>query len=265
MAMAGEFVTESTERADCEDRDAMPLRRVREAIGDDLHVLAALHDRELGQELLSCLRQSHFPATMALANGSDRSQEAAALFAEAIAGIGEAPPARLLDELSADYAAIYLNHAYQVSPCESVWLDPEGLALQDATFRIRAWYRRFGLTVKNWRTRSDDHLVAQLHFIGTLFHRPGDVELAEIARFMDEHLLRWLSMFAAKVAQRCETQFYAGAALLTSAYCEDIRDLLADVVGEPRPSPEEIEKRMKPGRETEAVPIVFHPGSGPSW
>lgn len=243
----------------------MLLRRIRDAIGDDLRILAALHDRELGEELLSCLRQGDFPATLALSNGSDRVQEAAALFSEAMAGIGEAPPARVLDELSADYAAIYLNHAYQVSPCESVWLDPEGLALQDATFQTRAWYRQYGLAVENWRVRSDDHLVAQLHFIGTLSHRSGDADLAEIARFMDEHLLRWLPAFASEVVRRCETQFYAGAALLTSAYCEELRDLLAEVIGEPRPSSEEIEKRMKPGHEAKPVPMVFHPGTGPSW
>ena len=244
----------------------MLLRRVRDAIGDDLLTLAAIHDRELGEELLCHLRQTDFPAHLGFSSGSDRVQEAAALFSEAIAGIGDAPSARVLDELSADYAALYLNHTYQVSPCESVWVDLEGLALQDATFQTRAWYRRFGLEVENWRVRSDDHLVAQLHFIGTLFHRSGEeADLAEIARFMDEHLLRWLPRFASKAAQRCETQFYAGAALLTSAYCEDIRDLLAELVGEPRPSSEEIEKRMKPGQETKAVPMVFHPGAGPSW
>ncbi len=263
--MAGELVAEKKSGADFEHQDALLLRHVCVAIGDDLHILAALHDRELGEELLSYLRQSGFPATLGLSNGSDRLREAAALFSEAIAGIGETPSARVLDELSADYAAIYLNHAYQVSPCESVWVDPEGLALQDATFQTRGWYRRFGLAVENWRVRSDDHLVAQLHFVGTLFHRPAEANLAEIARFMDEHLLRWLSSFACKVAQRCETQFYAGAALLTSAYCEDVRDFLAEIVGESRPSSEEIEKRMQPGQEIKAVPMVFHPGNGPSW
>ncbi len=263
--MAGELVAETTTGTDRDEQDAVLLRRACAAIGDDLHILAALHDRELGEELISYLRQIGFPATLGLSNGSERLREAVALFGEAIAGIADVPSAGVLDELAADYAGIYLNHAYRVSPCESVWVDPEGLALQDATFQTRAWYRRFGLAVENWRVRSDDHLVAQLHFIATLFQRPGEADLAEIARFMDEHLLRWLSSFASKVAQHCETQFYAAAALLTSAYCEYVRDLLAEILGEPRPTPEEIDKRMQPGQEIKAVPMVFHPGAGPSW
>lgn len=245
--------------------DAALLESVCGAIADDLHVLAALHDREASLDLLVFLRDIEFPRHMALAVVSDRVREAATLFSNALDSLNESPGKQALDELAADYAAIYLNNACHASPCESVWVDLEGLALQEATFQIRSWYRHFGLVVENWRKRSDDHLVAQLHFVELLLRRANDVDVKEIARFMDEHLLRWLPAFSARVAGRCATQFYAGAALLTAAYCEDVRDLLAEIVGEPRPSAEEIEKRMKPKQDTKAVPVVFHPGTAPSW
>ncbi|NIO42018.1 MAG: dehydrogenase, partial [Burkholderiales bacterium] len=184
---------------------------------------------------------------------------------EALDLIDAEPEQWVFDELAADYAAIYLNHKYLASPCESVWIDPEGLALQVATFQIRSWYRRYGLRVENWRTRSDDHLVAQLHFLEILFGRIDECEIGEIGRFMDEHLLRWLPNFAARVAERCATRFYAGAGLLTASYCEAVRDLIAEITGEPRPSAEEIEQRMNPKTQNEAVPIAFHPGLKPSW
>ena len=241
------------------------LSKVRNSVADDLRVLAVLHDREAGLDLIAYLCDTDFPAAMHLANTSDRFGEGATLLAESLAAMGDAPEAWVLDELAADYAAIYLNHRYRASPCESVWLDLEGLALQDATFQIRSWYQRFGLAVKNWRTRSDDHLVAQLHFLEILLRRCDGVDIAEIARFMDEHLLRWLPRFASRVAERCATQFYAGAALLTASYCEDVRDLLAEINGEARPTAEEIEERMKPKAEVKAVPLVFHPGMKPSW
>lgn len=241
------------------------LQRVRNAVADDLRVLAALHDREAGSELLAYLRDSDFPAAMHLGNLSDGFGEGATLLNESLAAMGDAPEAWVLEELAADYAAIYLNHRYRASPCESVWLDLEGLALQDATFQIRSWYQRFDLAVENWRTRSDDHLVAQLHFLEILLRRCDDIDIGEIARFMDEHLLRWLPQFASCVAERCATRFYAGAALLTASCCEDMRDLLAEITGEPRPSAEDIEERMKPKAEVKAVPLVFHPGTKPSW
>ncbi|UCD69206.1 MAG: molecular chaperone TorD family protein [Betaproteobacteria bacterium] len=247
------------------DLDAAQVQRVRNAVADDLRVLAALHDRELGPELLAYLHESDFPAAVMLADFSRQVRDSAAILAESLASIGATPEAWVLDELAADYAAIYLNHKYRASPCESVWLDAEGLALQAATFQIRSWYRRFGLAVENWRTRSDDHLVAQLHFLETLLRRFDEVDLGEIGRFMDEHLLRWLPNFAARVAERCTTGFYAGAALLTASCCVALRDLIVEINGEPRPSAEEIEQRMKPNRETNVVPIAFHPGLKPSW
>ncbi len=82
---------------------------------------------------------------------------------------------------------------------------------------------------------------------------------------MDEHLLRWFGDFAARVAARCDTAFYAALAMLTAAYCEQVRDLLASVLDEPRPTREEVEERCRSKRQPVPAPIAFLPGSGPSW
>lgn len=80
-----------------------------------------------------------------------------------------------------------------------------------------------------------DHLALQLQFLAHLFAPERGDTLAEAARFMDEHLLRWLPLFARRVAERCQTLFFAALALLTDAYCEELRDLLALILTEPRP------------------------------
>lgn len=240
------------------------LRQLFDAVSADLRLLLSLHDQEAGGLLLSCLRAEGFPASLGLAVRSEAAREGAALLEEALAEVPESPGQAELDELAADYAAIYLNHVYRASPCESVWVDGEQLVLQEATFQLREWYRRFGLTVENWRKRSEDHLVVQLHFLSLLFARE-DVPVADIARFMDEHLLRWLAPFAQRVASRCATRFYAGAAILTAGYCEELRDLLAELLDEPRPSAEEIERRMTPRAMPEAAAAAYHPGLKPSW
>jgi len=83
---------------------------------------------------------------------------------------------------------------------------------------------------------------------------------------MDEHLLRWIGEFARRIGQRCSTRFYAGLALLTAAYLDELRDLLAELTDDPRPTPEEIEERMKPKLSMPvAGPESFVPGAAPSW
>jgi hypothetical protein len=83
---------------------------------------------------------------------------------------------------------------------------------------------------------------------------------------LDEHLLRWVDDFALRVASRCETRLYAGLALLTAAYLEELRDLLAEILGVPRPSPEEVAERLRPDRPAPVeVEGPYLPGVAPSW
>ena len=45
---------------------------------------------------------------------------------------------------------------------------------------------------------------------------------------LDDHLLRWLPDFAARIAARTAHPFYAALAHLTVVWCRSFRDLLAD-------------------------------------
>ena len=139
--------------------------------------------------------------------------------------------------------------------------------MQGPMFQIRGWYKRFGLAVPNWRKRSDDHLVHQLDFLVHLFvHTDGTEGLEEAARFMDEHPLRWMERFSHRVASRAATPFYAGLSVLTAAYLDELRDVLADVLETSRPTAGEIDRRMKPTHEeVVAMPDRYVPGTSPSW
>ncbi|MEN9425628.1 MAG: hypothetical protein RL122_3011 [Pseudomonadota bacterium] len=177
----------------------------------------------------------------------------------------------LRDDLACDFADIYLHGKFHSSPQESVWLDDEELVCQQPMFEVREWYARHGLAVPNWRIMADDHLVNQLLFVAFLLEK-ATVEnnpqlLAEAARFLDEHLLRWLLPFAQRVAQRCATAFYAELAQETAVYVEHTRDLLAETLGVPRLSHEEIEAQLRAQQLTASrpQPVKFYPGVAPSW
>lgn len=247
------------------DKAADPLETFCLSVAGDLAMLAVLHNEEPDAELIASLRNSSFPKGLGLRLESERGQQTLDLMEQALEALPKQLDEGTLDELAADYASIYLNHGIQASPEESVWIDDENLVCQDTMFQVRAWYKHHGLTAPDWRRRPDDHLVLELQFLSHLFgNEPTETSLREAAQFMDEHLLRWLNDFGDRVAQYCATPYFAGIATLSSAYCDELRDLLAEILDESRPDPEEIEKRMKPGRKPEEVPASFMPGMGPA-
>lgn len=233
-----------------------------EALADDAEALAVLHDRELSPELLAALKHTGFPHNLGLLPAGERSAEAWRLMAAAL------PPeadAVTLDQLAVDYAAIYLTGTYGASPCESVWMDDDHLACQKAMFELRSIYAAAGLAAQDWRRRPDDHLVLQLLYIAHALRRSEVAdELPRLAAMLDEHLLLWLPDFAERVASRCETPFYAVLGRLTFLWCEQVRDLLAEWLGEARPVRKDAEARTRPQR-TETASRAYLPGAAPSW
>lgn len=243
------------------------LTPFREAVSEDLMTLAVLHDRELDKPRILALWDIGYDNLLGLKLSRDPGKRAMALFCHGMTDIPGILDQEALDLLAAEYADIYLNNSLGASPNESVWLDDDGLMMQEPMFQIREWYLRHGLAVPDWRNRTDDHLVHQLQFLAHLL-APGmpEADLAHAARFMDEHLLRWIGDFADRVATRCSTRLYAGLARLTAAYVDELRDILAELCGEPRPSPEQVEARMKPKISLPvAGPGPFLPGAAPSW
>lgn len=234
---------------------------------DDLRLLAHLHDRELTPELLAELRR--LPVSNRFAVGLDDEEGRGALLLLDDALQSEAcdgSPAHM-DQLHADYAAIYLNHAFSVSPTEGVWVEPEGLDRQEPMFEVRRWYQHYALAAPDWRKRPDDHLVLQLQFIAHLLDGPTIDAPKDAAAFMDHHILRWISHFAERVANRCDTQFYAALGVVTALHIKALRQALVNVVGMPLVEMEPIEEEKRRRREAahSAASQAFVPGVAPSW
>jgi TorA maturation chaperone TorD len=231
----------------------------------DLGTLAVLHNAELDDAILGQLKLAGFPEGIGLRLTGDAGREAMVFLSQAMDQLSSPLSCDDLNDLAADYAAIYLTYGLHASPCESVWLDQENLGMQAPMFQVREFYRHFDLTAANWRMRPDDHLVIELHFLSCLMGDEHPQALPEAARFLDEHLLRWLPRFADRVSARCATPFYAGTARLTAAYCHELRDILAGLLGEARPTAEEVEARMQPRAAPQAMPMNYVPGVAPSW
>ncbi|MES9900792.1 MAG: molecular chaperone TorD family protein [Sedimenticola sp.] len=245
--------------------DLPPLVQFCHFTAEDLTMLATLHSSEPDQTLITALHETGFPENLGILMTSTQGLWALDFMERALTTIPEPVDKSSLDELAVDYAGIYLNYSFKVSPEESVWLDEENLTHQDAMFQVREVYQQHGLTAADWRKVPDDHLVLELQFIAYLLENGQDEgALRESGGFLDKHLLRWLPLFATRIAARCDTPYYAGLASLTAAYCEELRDTIVKILGEPRPDPKEIEERMKPKIEAQPQPVPFVPGVGPT-
>ena len=233
---------------------------------DDLRLLAHLHDRELTPEILAELRSAPIAARLSLQPDSDEAVAAFAVLDAALASLECDGDPRRMDLLAADYAAIYLNHAFSVSPTEGVWVEPEGLDRQEPMFEVRRWYTHYGMQAPDWRKRPDDHLVLQLQFIAHLLTIETEGGRKDAAAFMDHHVLRWIDHFAARVARRCDTEFYAGLTLVTATVLKALRQGLVVHAGMPLIEMEPIEEEKRRRRDAAQESAArFIPGAAPSW
>ena len=240
------------------------LTELHNALTDDLEQLIRLHDRELDAETLAALLASGFPAGLALLPADDSGDE---VCRNMQAALGEAES---LDNLAADFAAIYLNNTFSASPYESVWLSDDHLACAEPMFELREIYASAGLKVADWCSRFDDHLVVQLQYLRHALS--GDrcqVEPKEIANFIDEHLGYWFPDFAQRVSLQCRTAFYAALVELTHVWLLRCRDVLNAIYDLPIPAretvAERINRKLVQGK-SDMAPIKFMPGAqGASW
>jgi TorA maturation chaperone TorD len=236
------------------------------AVGEDLELLAALHDRELDALAIRQLKELEFPSGLGLALQNEASAAALRQMETAMAAFEDEEKPGLLDDLAVDFADIYITYRVRAAPTESVWLDKDHLMRQQPMFQVREVYRRRGLKIVDEHMRPDDHIVTELRFLAHLFGKCGDGEaLREAAGFLDQHILRWIGLFSEAVTARCRTNFYASLAVLTAAYCDELRDVLARWLDEPRPALEQGAPKGDEDVTGEAPLPIKNPLTSPSW
>ena len=199
-----------------------------------LGLIVRLHDREAHADLIAGLRAAGLSDLFATLLPSDEGAEVAAAFAAMLDQLPAWPDDACLDELAAEYADIYLNHGFRTSPSGSVWLTEDHIERQQPMFDVREWYDYYGISVPNWRLRSDDHVVHELQFVQHLLAMASPAAAYDAARFLDRHVLPWVPDFCTQVAQRTREPFHAVACLLTRAVLMELRDVLADLTGLPQ-------------------------------
>jgi TorA maturation chaperone TorD len=236
---------------------------------DVLGLLARLHDREVDQDLLDGLRGFGLAEVLDDLLPSEDGKKIAQGFVRMLDEMPPVPDAGYFDELAADFADIYLNHGFRAAPTGSVWMSDDHLERQQPMFDVREWYQHYGITVPNWRLRSDDHIVHELQFVQHLLSL-GTAEAAyDAARFLDQHVMPWVPEFNLRAASSAREPFHAMTNVLTRAALETLRDLLEEITGVAQqhlPNAWQREAaRDERAAAVEEIERPFMPGLAESW
>lgn len=134
----------------------------------------------------------------------------------------------MLQDLNADSTQLFFGPGRVLAPLwESVYFTEERLVFQESTLDVRRWYQQFKLEPENLNKEPDDHIALEMVFIAHLANlgaqalKMGDEKECEKLlqaqrEFINEHLLKWATVWCQQVFDHAQTDFYRGIALLTN-------------------------------------------------
>jgi TorA maturation chaperone TorD len=153
--------------------------------------------------------------------------------------------AAFADQLASDYQALYLVPGERyVRPWESPYTGPTETLFQPSTLDVRSYYHEAGFQLKAEQHFPDDHIAAMMDFMAALAQKAydaaaaGDDEqvrtlLATQARFLDEHVLIWVDVFASATAEHDGHGVYRALASGMAAFARVDRACIGRMAGLP--------------------------------
>lgn len=197
--------------------------------------LSRLFEKEISGELLRQLVNEEYPEDIS----QSKMQEGYKGLAEFFKNVKVMNEEHLLDELSADYAKVFLaagevkgNAAF---PYESVYTSKSKLVMQEAWDEVRRVYADRGLELKsNLSDIKEDHIAMELQYMAYLCGQYGKEEeeslLEEQQEFLRKHLLNWTEKFVADIQTYARTGFYKAIGNLLLGYLEMDESVITELL-----------------------------------
>ncbi len=150
-------------------------------------------------------------------------------------GFLKQPEEKLLEDLSIEYARLFLGPGKHISPHESVHHERDdgdwGRLWGKSTVEVQKFIESTGLTYKPEYSGIPDHISVELEFMQELTKREAEAwEEDDIngalsclnieKRFIDEHLIRWIPILCEKVILEADLSFYIEIARLTKSFIQ---------------------------------------------
>ena len=146
-------------------------------------------------------------------------------------------PAVCSEILLEDFSRLFSLQGVPLAPAyESLYSSAKNLRNGDDTSFVTEFYNSYGWTSRFSSKIDDDHLGIELLFLSVMIDKyllMDDefclVEMRnEIRRFINKHLLSWISYWNDKMQQHSKTLCYKGVATLIYACVEDIFAILGN-------------------------------------
>ena len=164
---------------------------------------------------------------------SDRSREGLAVLGAFFREFSEDS----LELVWEDYRKLFVGPTDIVPVWESVWTTKDRLLFDEPTLEVRDFYARYGLKVEHKGRGPDDHIGYEFAFMGYLLHTIAEaVETSEPEKmrefvsaangFYNSHLNAWAPECLSQFADKAESGFYRGVAMLGLGYLGELEVLL---------------------------------------
>lgn len=175
-------------------------------------LLSRIYRSEVDAPLLDALKGMTFPTDAP----QPQLAEGYARLRTWLEGCGE----RALDDLAADYAAVFLAagsaDGSAAIPCESVYTSPRKIYMQEAWESVTALYRAHALgKAEGLDDLMEDHLALELAFMA---HLIGENDTKHQQAFLEGHLLNWVPDFVADIDRYARQDFYKAVGLITLGF-----------------------------------------------
>jgi len=137
--------------------------------------------------------------------------------------------------LRADFSRLFDKNGLYLSPAlESAYINKITSPVRNSE-TAGDFYRAYGWIPESSHNVPDDHLSTELIFLTRLVEKCIDIDdepscremKGEIRRFIDQHILQWISVWDESVQQNAGTLCYKGISTLIYACTEDIYSLLS--------------------------------------
>lgn len=147
-----------------------------------------------------------------------------------------------LNDLTDEYTRLFLGPTkLPAPPWESVYVSKEPLLFQESTLAVRRCYLKYGVIPQNYPHEADDHLALELDFMANLSELTQNaLEQADIDKmleiledqkaFLDDHLLRWVPLFAEKLDASGNTRMYGNLAHILREFLKLDRQTLQEII-----------------------------------
>ncbi len=152
----------------------------------------------------------------------------------------EQPVDELSEELSVEFARLFLGPGHHISPHESVHRsgNDNGRLWGEATVRVKKFIETTGIEYQSGFNGIPDHVSVELEFLHEVCLREYQAweeinnsygrKLRIIQNdFLNEHLMEWIPQFCDKILEKTSSSFYKELAIFTKQFLDfEYREIL---------------------------------------